>query len=211
VLLVTGCGGAYPGAAATLDGYRVPMSTVDEQAAALCNIGPQVVLGSEAGQQVAARTFRAIALSVQVQLRQAELAAEELGIDVPADAATEEDLVTVGVPTEDLSEDDIDAVLHFYDDNIRVGTLRQRISQQLAEESGAEQQAVEEETAQFLEEQIDDVAVDPRLGVDENLEDTAASGSVSVAVSESARGLLAQDAAELESSVSDLPTDQSCG
>jgi hypothetical protein len=187
------------------------MSTVDEQAAALCNIGPQVVLGSEAGQQVAARTFRAIALSVQVQLRQAELAAEELGIDVPADAATEEDLVTVGVPTEDLSEDDIDAVLDFYDDNIRVGTLRQRISQQLAEESGAEQQAVEEETAQFLEEQIDDVAVDPRLGVDENLEDTAASGSVSVAVSESARGLLAQDAAELESSVSDLPADQSCG
>ena len=211
MLLVTGCGGAYPGAAATLDDYRIPMSTVDTQAAALCNIGPQVVLGSEEGQQVAARTFRAIALSVQVQLRQAELAAEELGIDLPADAATEEDLVTVGVPTEELSQDDIDAVLDFYDDNIRVGTLRQRISERLAEDTGAQQEALEEETTQFLEKQIDDVAVDPRLGVDENLEDTAASGSVSVPVSEAARGLLAEDPAELESSVSDLPTDQSCG
>jgi hypothetical protein len=210
-VLVAGCGGSHPGAAAVLDGYRIPMEAVDEQAAALCAVGPALVMGAGEGEKVEGRTFRSIVVGVQVQLRQAELAAEELGLDVPSTQASAEDLASIGVPVEDLSQAEIDALLDFYDDNTRTRALSNAIAERLSEDSGAQDQALVDETVAFLEAQVDEVEIDPRLGLDAELDDTLSGGSVSVPVSEAARAPSAEDPVGLQSFVSGLPAEQSCG
>jgi hypothetical protein len=219
-LVVTGCG-AHPGAAADLDGYRIPMETVDDQAAALCAVGPELVLGAAEGQQADGHTFRVRVVSTLVRLRMAELAAEELGLDVPVREVTADELESLNVPTEDLSGSEIDHVVAYINDNLRIATLLDAIHLELTGQPRAQEEPLSQEALDLMEEQVDDVEIDPRLGLDEQLEETLASGSVSVPVSDGAQAPLpagdgaqpptAAEEAERQSFLSELPAEQRCG
>ena len=218
-LVVAGCG-AHPGAAADLDGYRIPMQTVDDQAAALCAVGPALVLGAQEGQQADGHAFRVRVVSTLVRLRMAELAAEELGLDVPVREVTTDELASLNVPTEDLSSSEIDHVIAYINDNLRIATLLDAIHQELTGEPRAQEEPVSQEALDLIEEQVDDVEIDPRLGLDERLEETLTSGSVSVPVSEGAQAPPAGDGSEppdpadeadREAFLSGLPAEQRCG
>jgi len=204
-MLVGACGSAHPGAAAVLDGYRIPMRTVDEQAAALCAVGLAVLTGGPEGQVVEGQSFRRSVAVRQIQLRMAELAAEELDIEVPDKEVDIEDL---GIPTEDLEEADTDALLDFYADNTRLTDLFSAVSLRLAEDSSVQQG--QEQALEFVLGQVDDVSIDPRLGLTADLEETAVSGSVSVPVSEGAQPPSPEDTAGLQAFVSELPPQLTC-
>jgi hypothetical protein len=207
--VLSACGGAHPGAAAELDGYRIPMQVVDEQAAALCAVGPSVLLsGLAEGDQVDNQSFREIAARAQVQLRMAELAADELGLDVPTREVGIEELQ---VPTEDLDDAEEAGLLDFFEDTVRTRSLLSAVTERLSQDLG-EGEDPNQATLDFLLSQVDDVSIDPRLGIDENLESAASSGSLSVAVSDAAElpdG--AEDPAGLQTALDDLPASQTCG
>jgi hypothetical protein len=220
-LVVAGCG-AHPGAAADLDGYQIPMETVDDQAAALCAVGPVLVLGAMEGQQADGRAFRVRVVSSLVRLRMAELAADELGLDVPVREVTADDLASpsLNVPTENLSGSEIDHVVAYINDNLRISTLLDAVHQELTGQPRAQNEPLSQETLDLLEQQVDDVEIDPRLGLDEQLEETLASGSFSVPVSDGAQAPPAGDGAEpptpaeeaqRQTFLSGLPAEQRCG
>jgi hypothetical protein len=205
-MLVAGCGSAHPGAAADLDGYRIPMATVDEQAAALCQ-APRL-LGAAEGQNIDQRTFRVTVLGVKVQHRRAQLAADELGIEVPDPQVTEQELFELGIPTDDLSGAELDSLIEFFTEYNRTQALLPEISERVAEETGAAGEELNGEVFDLLEEQVDDVEVDPRLGLGPDLQEISSSGSLSVPVSDGTQP--AADDPALESFVAGLPAAQSC-
>jgi hypothetical protein len=216
-VLVAGCGAAHPGAAADVDGYRIEMDTVNEQAAALC-LAPRL-LGIAEGQRLDRSSSRRAVVGVKVQLRMAELAADELGIEVPAPQVTEDELFSQGIPIGEYSESETEAMLEFWGEFRHMSELIQQISLQLREETGVEGAELDSEVFAFLEEQVDDVDIDPRVGLEGDLTPTSPSGSLSVPVSDlaqppAATGPEPQTAEEAERSqsfVSGLPASQTCG
>jgi hypothetical protein len=216
-VLVAGCGAAHPGAAADVDGYRIAMDTVNEQAAALC-LAP-ALLGVADGDKLDRSTSRRAVVGVKVQLRMAELAAEELGINVPPPQVTEDELAGQGIPIGEYGESETQAMLEFWGEFRHMSELVQQISEQLGEETGAEGEELQSQVFAYLEEQVDDVDIDPRVGLEGDLTPTSPSGSLSVPVSDlaqppTATGTEAQTAEEAERSqafVSDLPASQTCG
>jgi hypothetical protein len=217
LVLAAGCGAAHPGAAADVDGYRITMDTVNEQAAALC-LAPRL-LGIAEGQKLDRSSSRRAVVGVKVQLRMAELAAEELGIDVSAPQVTEDELVTQGIPIQEYSESQTDAMLEFWGEFRHMSELVEQITQRLSEESGTEGEELQSEVYAYLAEQVDEVDIDPRVGLEGDLTATSPSGSLSVPVSDLAQppavtgteAPTAEEAQRSQSFVSDLPASQTCG
>lgn len=207
--LLAGCGGVHPGAAADLDGYRIPLETVDAQTAALCAVGPQA-LGVAEGQQVDVRSLRQYVLDEQMGLRQAELAAEELGLEVPMRESSLEELEQVlasrGASTEGLAPEEVEAFVAFAQDSQRAAQLRSAVDEELTGQPPAAGQEISAETMELLEAQVDVAEVDPRFGAD-----AASSGSLSVPVSENAQVPSLEDANAMQSFLADRPAEQSCG
>jgi hypothetical protein len=216
-VLVAGCGAAHPGAAADVDGYRIGMDTVNDQAAALC-LAPRL-LGITEGQKLDKSSSRRAVVGVKVQLRKALLAAEDLGIDVPAPQVTEDELFRQGIPIGEYTESQTDAMLEFWGEFRHMSELVEEISQRLREETGAEGDQLQSEVAALLDQQVDDVDIDPRVGLEGDLTPTSPSGSLSVPVSDlaqppaatGAEAPTADDAERSQSFVSGLPASQTCG
>lgn len=174
-LLMAGCGPVNPGAAAVVDGTRIPMSDVDDVADVYCTASLSGQ-GSAAGIDSSALRRQSVADLVSGAV--ADRVAKERGyeITVPALAtADQEQLVQ-------MFGDDLDAALELIERNQRTGA----IAQEMAREAGASAQdgeALAQAGQQLLAQATaeSDIEIDPRFGLDDTIQQIADSGSLSVA------------------------------
>lgn len=175
-LLMAGCGPVNPGAAAVVDGTRIPMSDVDDVADVYCTASLSGQGGSAAGIDSSALRRQSVADLVSGAV--ADRVAKERGyeITVPALAtADQEQLVQ-------MFGDDLDAALELIERNQRTGA----IAQEMAREAGAsatDGEALAQAGQQLLAQATaeSDIEIDPRFGLDDTIQQIADSGSLSVA------------------------------
>lgn len=175
-LLMAGCGPVNPGAAAVVDGTRIPMSDVDDVADVYCTASLSGQDGSAAGIDSSALRRQSVADLVSGAV--ADRVAEERGyqVTVPALAAADREQL------EQMFGDDLDAALELIERNQRTGV----IAQEMAREAGASAQdgeALAQAGQQLLAQATadSDIEIDPRFGLDDTVQQIADSGSLSVA------------------------------
>ncbi|MFO6451558.1 MULTISPECIES: hypothetical protein [unclassified Aeromicrobium] len=175
-LLMAGCGPVNPGAAAVVDGTRIPMSDVDDVADVYCTASLSGQGGSAAGIDSSALRRQSVADLVSGAV--ADRVAKERGyqVTVPALAAADRQQL------EQMFGDDLDAALELIERNQRTGV----IAQEMAREAGASAQdgeALAQAGQQLLAQATaeSDIDIDPRFGLDDTIQQIADSGSLSVA------------------------------
>lgn len=175
-LLMAGCGPVNPGAAAVVDGTRIPMSDVDDVADVYCTASLSGQGGSAAGIDSSALRRQSVADLVSGAV--ADRVAKERGyeVTVPALAAADRQQL------EQMFGDDLDAALELIERNQRTGV----IAQEMAREAGASAQdaeALAQAGQQLLAQATadSDIEIDPRFGLDDTVQQIADSGSLSVA------------------------------
>lgn len=175
-LLMAGCGPVNPGAAAVVDGTRIPISEVDDAAHIYCTASLSGGGGSAAGIDSAALRRQSLADLLAGAVADRIAADRDYDVRVPALGAQERQQL------EELFGDDVDDALALVERNQRTGA----IATQMAREADAGitdpeqllqagQQILAQETAQS------DIDVDPRFGLDETVQQVADTGSLSVA------------------------------
>ncbi len=204
-LVLAGCGGITPGAAATVDGEAIPLSRVDEMARAFCAADLAAArLQDQPPQAQGTADYRNRVLATLVNARVAQEAVDDLGVDVP-DSAAQGDLSQFDDLFAELSEDEATALR----DYIEVFGVLDASTQAIGREEGGPKAADSPEAAaaagqDFLREQAkkSDIELDPRFGDFTDGQVVAGSGSLSVPAS--GQG---EDAAPAP----DAPASQSCG
>lgn len=213
VVVLAGCGGVNPGAAATVDGTTIPLSEVDAMARAFC--AADLASAEMQGQAPTPRDtadYRNRVLGTLVNAEVASAAVDDLGIEVP-ESASAPDLNQFEELFAELSEEDAEALRDYID---VFGEL-DASTQAIGRERGGGKVADDPEAAaaagqQYLAERADkaDIELDPRFGTLTDGQVVGGSGSLSVPA---AGGAKAADAADAESDAvdADAPASQVCG
>ncbi|MBD1269080.1 hypothetical protein IDH50_02435 [Aeromicrobium tamlense] len=175
-LLMAGCGPVNPGAAAVVDGTRIPMSDVDDVADVYCTASLSGQGGSAAGIDSSALRRQSVADLVSGAV--ADRVAKERGyqVTVPALAAADREQL------EQMFGDDLDAALELIERNQRTGVIAQQMARE-ADSSLQEGEALQQAGQQLLAQATadSDIEIDPRFGLDDTVQQIADSGSLSVA------------------------------
>jgi hypothetical protein len=169
-LILAACGQVHPGAAAVVDGRRISFDQVDATARGYCEL---VALQ---GQEPDAAALRRQALADRVALDVARELAEQRDLAVPRSewivpVADREGLA------EALPDADVEQVIEAAELNGRLRVTLEVLGSPAGSPEVAQQQG-RDVVAQELADR--DVQVDPRLGLDESLQDTGSNGSLSV-------------------------------
>ena len=209
VLLLSSCGGNAPGVAATVEGDPIPDEKVDEFAQVLCALGG--LAGGSSGTPT--RTARLTSLQI--------LVGNELAEDVADVTDVEEAGVEQAVQSLNSGRDTVPAdVRDTFDEVVKEFATAQQAVFELGRDSlleqGEDEASITPDAAFAEGDRLRteyaaqaDIEIDPRFGTIEDGVVTAADGSLSVPVSETA----VQGAAEQvdDAFVSQLPTTQKCG
>ncbi|MET1133042.1 MAG: hypothetical protein ABWX60_06475 [Aeromicrobium sp.] len=174
-LLMAGCGPVNPGAAAVVEGTRIPMSDVDDVADVYCTASLSGQSGSAAGIDSAALRRQSVADLVSGEV--ADQVAKDRGYDitVPALAAADQ------AQLEQMFGDDLPAALSLIERNQRTGAIAQEMARE-ADASLPEGEPLIQAGQQLLAEATAeaDISVDPRFGLDETVQQISETGSLSV-------------------------------
>jgi len=174
-LLLAGCGPVHPGAAAVVEGTRIPMSDVDDVADVYCTASLSGQSGSAAGIDSAALRRQSVADLVAGEVADQIAKDRDYQVTVPTLPAADR------AQLEQMFGDDLDAALSLIERNQRTGV----IAQQMAREADASipegeqllqagQQLLSQATAEA------DISIDPRFGLDDTVQQISDSGSLSV-------------------------------
>src|SRR5690606_18275192 len=126
-LLMAGCGPVNPGAAAVVDGTRIPIAEVDDVAQVYCTASISGGEGSAAGIDSAALRRQSLADLVAGAVADRVAADREYDVRIPALGAQEKEQL------EAMFGDDVDAALALIERNQRTGV----IASQMAREADA--------------------------------------------------------------------------
>ena len=209
VLVLTGCGDVNPGAAATVDGEVIPLSEVDAMARAFC--AADVATAKLQGQEPSPRPtsdYRIRVLNTLVDGELADMAVEDLGLDVPP-SAYGQDLSQFDDLFAELSDDEAEALRDYIE---AFGRL-QASTAAIGREQGSTDAAPDAATAagqKYLARLADetDIELDPRFGDMASGQVVGGSGSLSVpAVADEQTSA---DAGADGGDVDDLPATQVC-
>ncbi|GAA2079863.1 hypothetical protein [Aeromicrobium tamlense] len=175
-LLMAGCGPVNPGAAAVVDGTRIPMSDVDDVADVYCTASLSGQGGSAAGIDSSALRRQSVADLVSGAV--ADRVAKERGYQVTVPALADADREQL----EQMFGDDLDAALELIERNQRTGVIAQQMARE-ADSSLQEGEALQQAGQQLLAQATadSDIEIDPRFGLDDTVQQIADSGSLSVA------------------------------
>ena len=214
-VLLTACGQVHPGAAAVIDGTRIPLDEVDSLSAAYCraNIAIAEAQGQPTTPEGGVESRRRV-LGAILQLEIARRAADSLGVEVePSSYAVDEGafaelLTAVG----EEHEDEVTELVRMNAESnallVAIGAhelgqdVAQLDEQQRAEAGQAGQDFIREFGRDL------DIDIDPRLGVSPEGAISAETGSLSVAVSDEAT--TPQSPEEATSRLDALPELQVC-
>lgn len=176
-LVLAGCGSVHPGAAATIDGVRIPLDDVDEIARVYCLASATQGAGSSlAGVDMIGLRRQSVADLMAGEL--ADRIAEERGyeIELPSIPAADRDQLA------EMFGDDIDAAMELIRRNQRTTQIAIEMGREAEPNVEDENQLVQIGQQQLAESIADrDVSVDPRFGLDETLQQVGDTGSLSVA------------------------------
>jgi len=182
-LVLGGCGGVNPGAAATVDGVTIPLSEVDAMARAFC--AADIASAKLQDQPPTPRDTAEYRNRVLGTLMNAELASQavdDLDIDVPASAA-ESDLTQFEELFAMMSDDETSALT----DYIGVFSRLDASTRAIGSEQGGQEVAADPEAAiaagqEYLAERAADadIELDPRFGTPDDGQIVGGSGSLSV-------------------------------
>lgn len=175
-LLMAGCGPVNPGAAAVVDGTRIPMSDVDDVADVYCTASLSGQGGSAAGIDASALRRQSVADLVSGAV--ADRVAQDRGYRISVPTLGEADRQQL----EQMFGDDLDSALRLIERNQRTGAIAQEMARE-ADASIPEGEALVQAGQQLLAQAAadSDIEIDPRFGLDHTIQQIADSGSLSVA------------------------------
>lgn len=209
VLVLAGCGDVNPGAAATVDGEVIPLSEVDAMARAFC--AADVATAELQGQEPSPRPtadYRIRVLNTLVDGELADIAVDELGLDVPP-SAYGQDLSQFDDLFAELSDAEADALRDYIE---AFGRLQASIAA-IGRDQGsadAEPEAATAAGTKYLASLADetDIELDPRFGDMASGQVVGGSGSLSVpsAAEEETGAAAGADGGDVD----DLPETQVC-
>lgn len=217
LVLLAGCGDVSPGAAATVDGTRIDRQTVDDYARAACAADSTYAdLTQQEFTATPTAVYRQQVLTVLVNEQIAELADEELGLDIPPSAYDLPDDPEFSRLLEALDAEDEEAYRAYFDAFLRFQAVAIAVGEQEDPAAAEDEQAAfnvgQQALAAYADEQ--DVELDPRFGDFTGGQVVGGSGSLSVpgAGDETTAGVEAptEPTAAPTPDVSDLPDSQLC-
>ncbi|GAA3533692.1 hypothetical protein AFL01nite_21530 [Aeromicrobium flavum] len=174
--VMAGCGPVSPGAAAVVDGNKIPFSEVDDGADVYC--AASLSQGGEGAASVDNAALRRQSLADLVAGEVADrIAAErDYTVTVPALGAQER------AQLEELFGDRFDAALRLVERNQRTGVIATQMARE-ADASLTDQEQLLQAGQQLLAQETasSDIDVDPRFGLDETVQQIGETGSLSVA------------------------------
>lgn len=176
-LLMTGCGPVHPGAAAVVDGTRIPMSDVDEVAAVYCTAS-QPDPSAEAQAGIDSTGLRRQAMADLLAGEVADQVARDRDYDIRVPSVPAAEMAQL----EELFGDDLDDALRLIERNQRTSAIVIEMAREQNPQVQDEQQLLQA-GQQLLGQAVADVdiSVDPRFGLDETLQQVTETGSLSVA------------------------------
>ncbi len=210
VALLGACGDIHPGAAADVAGYRISMGQADAYTHAFCKALPLIaVANGQANTVTAAQGARAYVVGALVQNRLTELAAQQVGVSLPAPADYAVDPKQYEVVTNDLSSTDAADFLALVTKSKETSLLLTEIGQTMPKGTNpTDAQRIGRSYVANFAKSVD-ISIDPRIGLSSDLGSVDRSGSLSVAVSDGAVIPTADPA--LSKAVAALPAEQTCG
>ncbi|MDQ3628779.1 MAG: SurA N-terminal domain-containing protein [Actinomycetota bacterium] len=180
IALAGGCG-VHPGAAADVNGTRIDLDEVDGYTAALCDASTafaEAQPNASGAQPVGRQELRAQVVGVLVRLELARDAADELGVEVsPADIAIDEsDLPPV---VQELDGDQQDTLLELFAKSQELSAIHAAIGQEVDPEGATPDPVAAGQ--EYVAEKVSgaEITLDPRIGLDSDLEASTESLSVS--------------------------------
>ncbi|WP_292040464.1 MULTISPECIES: hypothetical protein [Bacteria] len=176
-LLIAGCGPVHPGAAAVVDGTRIPMSDVDDVAAVYCAASQSDgSAGAQAG--IDSVGLRRQAMADLLAGEVADQIARERDYDIQVPAVPEADRAQLA----EMFGDGLDDALRLIDRNQRTSAIVAEMAREQNPQVQDEEQLLQA-GQQLLSQAVADVdiSVDPRFGLDQTLQQVAQTGSLSVA------------------------------
>ncbi len=207
-LLLSACGdGVSPGVAAEVDGAEISVEEVDDLATMIC----QIDVGSgQAGKPLADQRSTALTVLLSIALGRQIGDVEQ----VPQEQVSQS--LEAAAQARDLISEDLQP---FFDEIVTESTRSAAALDAVAVQALAErgeqpsQENVPPEVAQIQADYLKDhpIEVDPRFGVFQDGQIANGDGSISIPVSETARGFLPQeDGAQQPPAAGDRPASQVC-
>ncbi len=207
-LALTGCGDVSPGAAATVDGTTISLDTVDEIAQSVCTAEVTFSgLNQQEWQPTPTSGYRDNVLSLLVNEQLALEAADDLDLDVPPSTYEPGDNPQLSDLLDAMPAGELEPFQHYLETYGRVQALYIAIGAETGSSGGDDQAAAgdgQKYVADFAEDR--DIDLDPRFGDFTGGQVVGGSGSLSVAVDDSADGTSPQE----QPDVSGLPDSQIC-
>lgn len=174
-LLMAGCGPVSPGAAAVVDGDRIPIAAVDEGAHVYCTASLAGQGGSAAGIDSVALRRQSLADLVAGAVADRVAAERDYTVTVPALGSAEVDQL------ESMFGDDLEAALTLVRRNQRTGVIATQMAQEADPRLSGEEQLLQAGQQLLAQETSrSDIDVDPRFGLDATVQQIADTGSLSV-------------------------------
>lgn len=185
-LLLFGCGPVQPGSAAVIGETRIPMTQVDDALDAYCQIY-LIDAASSGVTDLEAAPIRTQVLSDLVLAEVAEQVALREGLSLPQQTITTADRTQLA----QVLPEHVDEIVAIIERGRRTESVKRQLGAAIALSAAAEldPEPLEEELVaagrQVLLAELDqlDVQIDPRFGLDENLQWITGSGSLSVSAS----------------------------
>jgi hypothetical protein len=207
-LLLSGCGSTAPGVAAQVDGERITDEQVDAFAEVLCSLGG--LPGTESGTPTSEARYNALSILLVTEL--AQQVGDLDAVDAEDLAAAKQQMTAGRDQVPEGSRDTFDEVAGAYLESqfALIALGRASLEEQGSGDEVTDDQAFQE-GERLLQEyaQQADVEVDPRYGTLQNGVLVPDNGSLSVPVSDFAKG--AAEPQPTEELVSQLPASQKCG
>ena len=209
-LVLAGCGDVSPGAAATVDGTSIALDTVDDIATSVCT-AEKTYAGLNDQQYTPRPTslYRDSVLSLLVNERLAQEAADDLDLDVPPSSYEAGDNAELSDLLDKLPSSDLEPFQDYLDSYSRLQALYVAIGEETGETDSDDPQAAlsagQDYVTKFADER--DIELDPRFGDFSGGQVAGGSGSVSVPVD---GGSGDPPSAEEQADVSGLPDSQIC-
>ncbi len=180
VLLLTGCGSVHPGAAAVVDGTTISMSRADDVASVYCKLS---LLSAPEGQAIPNADVRRQAVTDLVVAVVADDMAEEAGVS-PNPSSYEVSPAQRDEIARTFSADELDEVVETINDSQRTFAIAEQLGGREIDDPDAETQQLQEQGLQLIQAELErrDVEFNPRYGIGKDLQQDAATGSLSVPV-----------------------------
>jgi len=183
-LALTGCGDVAPGAAATVDGTRISLETVDDMAQAVCSA--EVTYAEEFGDQPMQPTptsvFRNTTLTLLINEQLALEVAGKLDLDVPPSSYQAGQSAGLDELLDALPSSAVEPFEDYVASFSRLDALYAAIGAESGETTGDDPGAGVEAGRAYVATYADkqDIEVDPRFGRFESGQVAGGSGSLSV-------------------------------